>query len=214
MGVAAQYDGFDRLIARLRYDFTDAPEDLLVDQLIEAGRQLAESELFQITLDLTDRVQGGVQDYDYSDLLPHDMATSQIKSVDFCGSCLTHIDPKCHPCPYGYERCGNDVIRLHPCPGDSAGQELSVCVCLEPAADACALPNTVVDLSQKALLHFARSEMMCMPNQEYTNARASRVYRDKARAEMRKLCKQHEPEPGQDRTQRRRQRAEGRRWLL
>lgn len=214
MSVAPEYQTFDRLLGRLRYDFTDAPEDLLIDQLIEAGRKFAESELFMITLDLSDRIQGSVQDYDYSDLLPDDLSTAKVHSVDFCGCCLYPIDPKCNPCPEGYERCDTDTIRLHPCPVDTAGQTLMVCVCLEPAADACSLPDNFVKVSQSILLNFARYEMMCMPNQEYTNARGARVYRDKARSEMRKLCKKHAPQTDQRSATKKRRKACGTRWLV
>jgi len=117
--------------------------------------------------------------------LPDGYDVNAIEAVEWCGECIDPIDPKCDPCPYGYEICGPCSIRLHPCPSRAPGQTLELCISIKPNANACLIPEVLADKYAGIMLNLARGEILCLPNQSFTNLRASVRYRDKGRTEMR-----------------------------
>lgn len=200
----------DRLVQRLRYDFPNLPEQLLVDALVEGAREMAKCGLLQANIDLTQDVQGGVADYEFKSYLPEDYDVNCIESVEFCGRCIDAIDPKCMACPYGYQICGPSAIRLFPCPSNAPGQTLELCVSIKPNSNSCLIPDVFADQYPNILRDFARAEIISMPQQEFTDLRASLRYRDKARVEAKLEAEKLMPE-GTASTQVRQ--AKGSRWF-
>lgn len=176
----------ERLLQTLSYDFPEVPPQVFQDHLVLAAQELACHEMFQLKIDLTDDLQACVQDYDFQHLLPVGMTARSILSVEFCGCCIDPVDPKCDPCPYGYERCGVDSIRLWPAPSDAGGQTLEICLALEPETGACEVDDAVCAQFQQSLVNLVRSTVLCLPNQPWTDFRASQKYEGMAKAQMRK----------------------------
>lgn len=199
----------ERLIQRLTYDFPDVPEAVFQDHLVMAAQELACHEIFQLKVDLTADLQDCVQDYDFDHLIPPGMTSRSILSVEFCGCCIDPVDPKCNPCPHGYERCGINSIRLFPAPSAAEGQTLEICVALEPESDACEIPDAVCAQFQQALTNQVRSSILCLPNQPWSDFRASQKYEGMAKAQMRKRVSAYRDE----RTSQAQQ-VPGERWLV
>lgn len=175
----------DRLLARLRFDFPDLPEQLLLDHVVEASREIAACGFLQQTIDVTQDLQPGVADYDYSRYLPEGYDVNCVESVEFCGCCIDVVDPKCNPCAEGYEICGLCAIRLHPCPSSAPSQTLEICLSLTPNINSCTVPGPFAVRYADILMNLTRGEVYCLPNQPFTDLRAAVRYRDKGRAKLR-----------------------------
>ena len=200
----------DRLLGQLRFDFPDLPEQLLLDMTVEAAREMAKCGLLQLDIDITQDLQSGVSDYDYSDYLPEGYDVNCVESVEFCGCCIDPVDPKCNPCANGYEICGLCAIRLHPCPSAAPGQTLELCLSLTPNANSCQVPGSLAVRYPSILRNLARGEIYCLPNQPFSDLRAATRYRDKGRVELRTEAEKINPK-GTPST--RPKVAQGRGWL-
>lgn len=154
------------------------PADVARYELICAARKLSDTCL--LTADFAIQTQKNCQTYYFDHRLPEHHNAIGIEAIKYCGECIRPIE-KCDPCPRGYELVSPTAIDLHPCP-TSDGQEIEMCVSLEPSQDACELPEVFLKKYDKELMTEAQAALMMYPNSEWTRPNIGQVYRREARA--------------------------------